>query len=396
MLALVILTVLCLAFMALSKSEPIIASNQARAAAARSLAESGLERALWALTTSVIPATLSGVAAAPYNGTQFITLNSRGGAFITVSSNSLSAGGQTCTPAGANERCVLAVGWSPTNVAGTGQPVAHRQVLATVMKLTNLAINAPCALCVAGELQVSGNTNIDATADTSCGQKYATFTSGCTALGSGSCGGAPGGGSYSLKGAIDGNTVANEATDYQQNQGTSAFPAFSLTASDMKSLRALAKANGTYFQGTQHFSSSNKVKNGIVFVDTLSGTDPTATSPSSDLASVQIDGEPFLGTAGDNSFRGWMIVNGALNISGNMVLNGLAYAANDFTYNGTGAGQINGLVISQNVQDTSATSVDSTTIGNSAIALNCSNVQGGGFVPQGWFVKSGSYFEPHD
>ena len=66
MLALVILTVLSLAFMALSKSEPIIASNQARAAAARSLAESGLERALWALTTSVIPATLSGVAAAPY------------------------------------------------------------------------------------------------------------------------------------------------------------------------------------------------------------------------------------------------------------------------------------------------------------------------------------------
>ena len=56
MLTLVILTVLSLAFMALSKSEPIIASNQARAAAARSLAESGLERALWALTTSVIPA----------------------------------------------------------------------------------------------------------------------------------------------------------------------------------------------------------------------------------------------------------------------------------------------------------------------------------------------------
>ena len=68
MLALVILTVLSLAFMALSKSEPIIASNQARAAAARSLAESGLERALWALTTRVIPtpASFSGVAAAPY------------------------------------------------------------------------------------------------------------------------------------------------------------------------------------------------------------------------------------------------------------------------------------------------------------------------------------------
>ena len=67
-----------------------------------------------------------------------------------------------------------------------------------------------------------------------------------------------------------------------------------------------------------------------------------------------------------------------------------------FTYNGTGTGAINGLVISQNVQDASATTIDSTTIGNSAIALNCENVQGGGFLPKGWFVKSGSYFEPHD
>jgi len=397
MFAMVLLTVLSLAFMTLAKSEPIIASNQARAAAARSLAESGLERALWALTTSVIPSSLSGVAAAPYNGSQFITLNTRGGAFITVSASTLSAGGQTCSPAGANERCVLAVGWNPTNVSGTGQPSAHRQVLATVMKVTDLAINAPCALCVNGELQVSGNTTIDATADTSCGQKYATFTSGCTALGAGSCGGSPGGGSYSLKGALDGNNVANQTTDYQQNLGTSAFPPFTLTSADMKALRALAKANGTYFKGTQHFSSSNKVKNGIVFVDTTSGNDPIPTSPSDDLASVQIDGEPFVGAGGgDNSFRGWLIVNGALSISGNMMLNGLAYAANDFSYNGTGTGAINGLVISQNVQDTSATSIDTTTIGNSAISLNCNNVKGGGFVPQGWFVKSGSYFEPHD
>lgn len=396
MLTLVILTVLSLAFMALSKSEPVIASNHARASAARSLAESGVERALWALSTSVIPASLAGVAAAPYNGSQFITLNSRGGAFITVSATTLSAGGQTCTPSGANERCVLAVGWSPTNVAGTGQPVAHRQVLATAMKLTDLSVGAPCALCVAGELQVGGNTTIDGKTDTSCGEKYATFTSGCTALGSGSCGGSPGGGSYSLKGAPDGNNTANQVTDYLQNQGTSAFPAFTLTSADMKSLRALAKANGTYYQGSVSFNSSNKVKNGIIFVDTVSGNDPTASTADSDLASVDIHGNPFLGSGSDDSFRGWLIVNGALSISGNMKLNGLAYAANDFTYNGTGTGAINGLVISQNVKDTSATSIDTSTSGNSTIAFNCNNVKGGGFVPQAWFVKSGSYFEPHD
>jgi hypothetical protein len=291
---------------------------------------------------------------------------------------------------------VLAVGWSPTNVSGTGQPVAHRQVLATVMKLTDLAVNAPCALCVAGELQVGGTTTIDSAIDTSCGQKVATFTAGCTALGSGSCGGAPGGGSYSLKGGTDGNSTANQTTDFLQNQGTSAFPAFTLTASDLTSLKALAKANGTYFQGSVGFDSSNKVKNGIVFVDTVSGNNPTTSTSASDLASVSINGNPFIGTPGDASFRGWLIVNGSLSISGNMTLNGLAYAANDFTYNGTGTGAINGLVISQNLLDTSATSIDTSSTGNSTINLNCNNVKGGGFVPQGWFVKSGAYFEPHD
>jgi hypothetical protein len=396
MLALVILTVLMLAFMVLAKTEPIISANHERASAARALAESGLERAIWALTTGVIPTPLAGLATAPFNGSSFMTLNSRGGAFLTVSGGALSAGGQTCTPSSANERCVLSVGWSPTNVVGTGQAVAHRQVLATVMKLTDIAINAPCALCVAGELQVGGNTLIDAAVDTSCGNKVATYTAGCTALGSGSCGGAPGSGSFSLKGADVNPGTANEATDFAQNQGTSAFPAFTLTDSDLTSLKAMAKANGTYFQGTVAFNSSNKVKNGIVFVDTVSGNNPTSSSSSSDLASVSISGNPFVGSEGNETFQGWLIVNGSLNISGNMTINGLAYAANDFTYNGTGTGAINGLVISQNLLDTSATSIDTSSTGNSKINLNCNNVKGGGSVPQGYFVKAGSYREPHD
>lgn len=397
MLTLVLLTTLTLAFMAMSKSEPIIAANHTRSTEARALAESGLERALWALTTSVIPTSLSSLAAAPYNGAQFITLNARGGAFVTISGAALTAGGQTCTPtAGATERCVLAIGWSPTNVPVAGQPVAHRQVLATAMKITDLAANAPCALCVAGELQVGGNTSIDSTQDTSCGQKWATYTSGCTAVGSGSCGGAPGGGSYSLKGSVDGNTTANQSTDYQQNQGSASFPSFTLTANDLIRLKALAKANGTYYQGSVQFNSSNKLKNGIVFIDTVSGNTPTATSAASDLAALDINGNPFLGTSGDGIFRGWIVANGAISISGNMQVNGLVYAANDFSYNGTGTGGINGLVISQNIQDTTASSIDTSTSGNSAITLNCDNAKGGGYLPLGWFVKTGSYLEPHD
>ena len=291
---------------------------------------------------------------------------------------------------------MLAIGWSPSNVTGTSQPVAHRQILATVMNITMKPLDAPCALCVAGELQVGGNTTIDAKTDTSCGNKYATYTSGCTALGSGSCGGSPGGGSYSLKGAVDGNNTANETTDYQQNQGTSAFTPFTFTSSDMNSLKAISKANGTYYQGDQTFNSSNKMPNGIVFVDTVSGNNPTSSTSSSDLPTVSIHGNPFVGTSGDGIFKGWLIVNGSLSISGNMELRGLVYSANDFSYNGTGTGAIKGLVISQNLLDTSATSIDTSTSGNSTIQLDCDSVKGGGYVPQGWYVKPGSYAEPHD
>src|SRR6185503_16718172 len=101
-----------------------------------------------------------------------------------------------------------------------------------------------------------------------------------------------------------------------------------LDAGNFKLLRELAKKNGTYFgpgypngtaagspsyTGSVTFNSSNKVKDGIVFVDTVSGTDiptdPTAQTPS-DFASLSINGNPFL----SGNFSGWIIVNGSLSI----------------------------------------------------------------------------------
>jgi len=382
MMTLALLATLVLAFLALSKSEPVIAGNHQRVTEARALAESGLERALWALSASVIPSPLAGTAAAPYDGTQFITLNTRGGAFVTV------------TNLAAYERTVTSIGWSPTNAPNAGQAVAHRKVVAVAMKLTDLAGQAPCALCVAGELSLAGNTSIDGRPST-CGQKYGTYTAGCTAFGSSACGAGAGPGSYTVYGG-DGNNTANESTDYAQNMGAAPFNSFSLTADDLNTLRKLAKANGTYFQGSVTFDSSNKVKNGVVFVDTLSGNNPTATSPASDNAYIDIHGNPFLGTNGDGIFRGWIVSNGTINISGDMQIKGVVYSANDLTYNGTGTGQISGLVISRNIQDTSSTSIDSSTSGNSSIVYNCDDARGLGSVPQGWFVKQGSYTEPQD
>ena len=378
MLTLALLATLMIAFLALSKSEPVIAANHQRATEARALAESGLERALWALSASVIPSPLAGTAASPYDGTQFITLNTRGGAFVTV------------TNLAATERAVTSIGWSPTN----GQSASHRKVVAVAMKLTDIAGQAPCALCVAGELNLDGNTIIDGRPST-CGQKYGTYTAGCTAFGSASCGAGPGPGAYGVYGG-DGNSTPNQSTDYAQNVGPDPFNSFKLTAADMDVLRKLAKANGTYYQGSVHFTNSNQVKNGVVFIDTVSGNNPTPTSNPADNANVLIDGNPFIGTGGDGIFRGWIVANGTINISGNMQIKGVVYAANDLAYNGTGTGQISGLVISQNIQDTSATTIDTSTTGNSNIVYDCENARGLGSIPQGWFVKQGTYTEPKD
>src|SRR5438093_10176660 len=50
LIVLVILSALMIAFAVLAQSEPVIAMNQYRGAVARALAESGVERAVWALT----------------------------------------------------------------------------------------------------------------------------------------------------------------------------------------------------------------------------------------------------------------------------------------------------------------------------------------------------------
>src|SRR5688572_22359198 len=87
MMTLLLLTTLMLAFGVLAQTEPVIAANQLRVAQARALAESGFERALWALSegnanpgapdTLANPLPGTGVVAvtapAPYDGSQFLT-----------------------------------------------------------------------------------------------------------------------------------------------------------------------------------------------------------------------------------------------------------------------------------------------------------------------------------
>lgn len=381
LIALLILSSLMVAFVFLSQTEPVIAANQARVAQARTFAESGLERGIWALNPGggtpgggglAVPGT-NAAAAAPYDGNTFIQVNSAGGFTLKV------------TGTNANQVTIESVGWTPSPTSPDLK--AHRKITATLMRLTNVPKDAPCALCVKGALDLSGNSTIDGrpSSGSSCGNKVGTYTQGATTMNTNS----------NIFGA-DGNNAANQTTDIIQNQPAANFDAFTFTNGDLDALKALAKANGTYYQGNVTFNSSNQVKNGIVFVDTVSGNNiPTDVSQqnTSDFASVSINGNPFVDPTG---FHGILVVNGGLSISGNMTVHGLLYAVNDFNYTGTGTGGINGLVISQNIRDTVASSVDTTAGGNSQITFNCMDAQGDGYFPQGWFLQTGTYKEVSD
>ena len=89
-----------------------------------------------------------------------------------------------------------------------------------------------------------------------------------------------------------------------------------------------------------------------------------------------------------------LIVAGSLTIHGSFQMHGLVYVQNDFTYLGTGAGQITGAVLSQNIRDTSATSIDTDTGGNSTIIWNCDYAKkGGGYLPPTFTIEPGTYKE---
>lgn len=398
LMALVIMGALVIAFSVLSSSEPTIASNQLRVAQARALAESGMERALWALTTGkTAPGTtgslaypLPGTVPSPYDGS---TLTS-----VTTGGNTIGGFRVTVTQgATQNERNVVAVGWVPTDASGDVRTKAHQRITAVLMDLNFNPLNMPCALCVRGDIQVGGTSTINAAIDTSCGNRFGTWSTrvldgsgnvvspGDTTINSGAA---------HIIGA-DGNSTPNQASDMavQQNQAT--FDANKLTDADLNALKALAKARGTYFQGAVTFEASNKLPDGLIFVDTVSGNNITPSTPTSDYASVDVHGNAGMNSG--NRFNGWLIVNGGLSISGNIEMHGLIYSQNDISYTGTGTGLISGQMISANVKDTVATVIDTNTNGNSTINYNCNDVKtGGGSLPPQFFVKPGTYKEVSD
>src|SRR5438128_10943162 len=81
LITLLILSALIVAFSMMAASEPVLANNQLQVAQTRAVAESGVERATWALNS---PANASGIpntlvtAAAPYDRTTAVPVHISG------------------------------------------------------------------------------------------------------------------------------------------------------------------------------------------------------------------------------------------------------------------------------------------------------------------------------
>ena len=368
---LLLLTSLSLTFMTLGQTEPVVGNNHLRTAQARVLAEAGVERVVWALSSGALVAPAgSVVAGAPYNGLQFLSPGNVTGGF-TVKVTGVSA----------FEVLVDAEGWTPTvgrsAVAGydatDGRTKAHRRVQTPVIRLPDFG-DTPCALCVKGDLEVKGTAAVNAVSDTSCGNKYGATTAGTLCLGEACDPSDPNwANTGSLNGATDTSPTDNQPDDYQRNVASSTFDPFTLSSSQLDALKAIARDYGTYYSGDTTFNSSNRIPSGkpIVFVE----------------GSMTTSGNPYVG----NTFNGWLIVVGTATLAGNGTINGMLYATNDIQ-SSSGTNTINGVVISQN--ETNNSGIDTTTSGNMTINYNCANARGNANFPDGWFPKPGGWREP--
>lgn len=368
-IALLLLTTLLIAFAVLSRSEPVIASNHARAAQARAFAEAGLEHAVWALNSGRIPEPLGApVAPLPYGGATFHPLGPLGGFAIKV------AAGTTD-----NERVLEAHGYAPAPAASVGNR-AHRRVSLILQRLRWL--DPPAAISVRGDLDVTATAVIDARADASCGPKAGLAVTGNTT------------GTGTVLGHGD-DTDSGGPPDRLTGIAPSALDAHLFTSADLNTLRAIAQCCGTYLRGDHTFSDTHPLPaHGLVFVDTLTGTDIACTSPPGEpcvptapVPTVQVSGNAA--PPGTTEFAGWLVVNGGLSWSGATAARGLLYAHDTLTY--TGAASLRGALASRNLTGLPSR-VDGATL-----VWDCAQAKsGGGTVPAGWSPRPGSYRELAD
>jgi hypothetical protein len=363
MLSLLVLSAVLLGLSLLSGREPLVARNHTLMAQAQAMAEAGLDRALWALSTPDAPEGVPWFAPvpAPYDGSRL----------IGVAMDGVPLGGfrVTVTGTGDRQRQVVVTGLAPGDSGLLGQ--ARQDITATAIRLR--FPSPPAGITVRGDLQVAPGVVVDSTGDGSCGNQAGTWSGGTTTLGAGS----------QIQGP-DGEA------EVQQRQPVVAFDELIFGTSELLALKALARARGTYYQGSVTFDAMRPIPNGLIFVDTVSGRPVTEATPDEDLATVSLGEGASAGPGG--VVRGWIVVNGSLAIGGEGVLEGLAYAADRFSQ--TGTARIRGSVMAGHVRSTTPSVIEARPTAGPALAASCEAARtGGGVIQQRWIVKPGSYRE---
>lgn len=370
MMILVVLSAVLIALSGLTGQEPLIASNHVMVVQAQALAEAGLERALWALST---PESADGIpwsakAPAPYDGSAFLGVATESGALL---------GGYrlTVTGEGDRQREVTVVGLVPGDVGPLGR--ARQDISATLIRLRFPA--PPAGLSVRGGLTIGDGVTIDARTDGSCGDRAGTWSTGVTTAAAGA----------QIHGRSGDTAIPNEPTDIRQEQPVGVFDDLAFSAPELLALKAVARVRGTYYQGAVTFDAARRIPDGVIFVDTGSGQPITDATPASDLATVTI-GDGAAGPGG--VFRGWIIVNGSLSIAGDATLRGLTYVADRLSQ--TGVARLVGATMVGHVRTATPSLVDARPAGDAAVAWSCEEGRtGGGLIPSRWMVKPGSYRE---
>jgi len=133
----------------------------------------------------------------------------------------------------------------------------------------------------------------------------------------------------------------------------------------------------------------------VVFVDT---TDGGAVEAGSDrvasLATARLERGAVAGP--ERPFRGWIVVNGSLEITAGLDLRGLVYAVDGVTYQAAEPGRIEGLVISQNVRESSASRIEATAGGALSVRFDCGHARAVERVPYGYAPIPGTWREESD
>jgi Tfp pilus assembly protein PilX len=396
MFTLVLLMSLTLAFISIASTEPTIASNHMRTAQARAFAESGVEMALWAVINPAapgavtLPTTIGTTAPSPYNGGPFWRVGPTGGFTVAVVTNDLS--GATVT--GIKVTSIA----SRTLSSASTTAVATSQVTAQYAYFPDMSKAVPCALCVRNGLALTGNSNMDGAANASTPRTDGTGTCGYKA-GAWTTGGFSRGGNAN----VNATRTPTAGTDYLSSTtdpaaSDSAFSAFAFNTTQLATLKALAKANGTYMTPASSGGSISLsgVPNGLVFIDTFEQPGANADCPSS-AALCLPNGTtipPPTVSAGPGSFadgtgfHGWLIVNGNLTIRGNFGgITGLTYASGTLSMAGMGGSGIAGAMVVRDILNTGA----GFTPGNANVTFDCNAISSYNPAPIGWSLVKGTY-----